>query len=94
MGGTLQDLSPPISHLFFADNSYFFFKACPRECNRIRDWLGRYERASEQRINLEKSTVAFSPNVTEHTKSYLCTLLGMADAGLAGKYLGVPAIIG
>ena len=64
--------TPSISHCFFRDGSYFFFKAYPRECRYIKDWLRHYEEASGQRINLDKSTVSFSPNVPEATKAELC----------------------
>ena len=46
------------------------------------------------RINLQKSTVSFSPNVPEATKLELCSMLVMANSGLVEKYLGVLAIIG
>ena len=75
---------PPLFHTcFFLDDSYFFFKACLE-----------YEDASSQRINLQKSTVSFSPNVPEATKLELCSILGMTNSGLVEKYLGVPIIIG
>ena len=37
--------------------------------------------------------MVFSPIVTEHIKSELCTMLEMTNASLAGKYLGLPTII-
>ena len=55
--------------------------------------MSQYEKASDQKINLEKSIVSFSPNVPEETQSVLCSMLGMANSMLAEKYLGVPAII-
>ena len=69
MDAAFQDLHPPISHLFFAENNYFLFKACLRECSRVKECLIQYEKASRQRISLEKSKVAFSPNVSDSTKS-------------------------
>ena len=56
--------------------------------------VSQYERALGQNINLEKSTILFSPNVHETVKAYLCSMLGMVNSSLAEKYLGVPAIIG
>ena len=53
-----------------------------------------YEKASRQRINLDKSTVSFSPNVPKATKAKLCSILGMTNSKLAEKYLGVLAIMG
>lgn len=53
-----------ITHLFFADDSVIFFKAEERGANEIREILWKYERASGQLINKEKSTISFSPNTT------------------------------
>ena len=92
-GCNIARSAPAISHLFFVNDSYFFFKACSKECSRVKECLIQYERALEQRISLEKSTMAFSPNVSDNTKSEMCALLGMTNTGLAGKYLGVLAII-
>ena len=42
-GCNIARSAPPISHLFFADNSYFFFNASMEECNRVKVCLNQYE---------------------------------------------------
>ena len=45
-GCKVTRIAPIISHLFFADDCFFFFKANMLECANIRDCLKAYERAS------------------------------------------------
>ena len=52
---------PPITHLFFADNSLLFCKANSHECNELMRILSDHEKASGQKINLDKSSVFFQP---------------------------------
>ena len=51
---------PIISHLFFADDSFFFFKANMQECQHIKECFSIYEKASGQLINFQKSSLSFS----------------------------------
>lgn len=62
---------PPISHLFFADDSFFFTRACESEAEAITYILTSYELASGQQINLEKSEVSFSRNVSLNMQNIL-----------------------
>nr|XP_027122295.1 uncharacterized protein LOC113739247 [Coffea arabica] len=51
-----------LTHLFFADDSLVFCKADRDEANELCQILRKYEKASGQVINLEKSSVFFSSN--------------------------------
>ncbi|XP_022149385.1 uncharacterized protein LOC111017816 [Momordica charantia] len=62
LGVHLISGGPHISHLFFADDSLFFFRASTVEADRVKGILGAYDQASGQTINFEKSVTSFSPN--------------------------------
>uniref|UniRef100_A0A2N9G6M3 Reverse transcriptase domain-containing protein n=1 Tax=Fagus sylvatica TaxID=28930 RepID=A0A2N9G6M3_FAGSY len=69
----LQGLSisrggPKLTHLFFADDSVLFCRATLMECNIILEILRKYERASGQQINQEKTTLFFSASTTAMTQ--------------------------
>ena len=53
-----------------------------------------YEKASEQKINCEKSSISFSVCVSDSIKQEICALFGINQTHHAEKYLGLPSIIG
>ena len=55
--------APSISHLFFADDSYLFFKSFLAEAEVVHDILSRFEQVSGQAVNYDKSEVMFSSNI-------------------------------
>ncbi|KAH9684396.1 reverse transcriptase domain-containing protein [Citrus sinensis] len=61
----LMMLSPSVSHLFLADDSFLFFRANDNEANLIKHLLAVYGRASGQVVNFSKSSISFSANVVE-----------------------------
>ena len=63
-GCRVSRTGPTVSHLLFADNSLFFFRASERECNVMKKLLLQYEEASGQGVNFTKSGIMFSSNVT------------------------------
>lgn len=62
--------------------------------NSFRDILNIYERASGQKINLQKSSVVFSKNVCTDTKTRLASILGIQCVEEHGMYLGLPIHVG
>lgn len=86
--------APVIHHLLFADDSFLFGEATEGECLQFRQVLNIYERASGQKINLEKSSVVFSKNVHDDTKSNLAGILGVQCVEDHGRYLGLPIHFG
>ena len=86
--------APVISHLFFADDSFFFFKANMEECERIKECFSIYEKASGQLINYQKSSISFSQNVEHQKRQQLCSYLQVNETVDHGKYLGLPSMIG
>lgn len=85
---------PPISHLFFADESLLFTRACDTEADTIFEILTAYEIASGQKINLEKSKVSFSRNVTTDMQNKLQSKLNFTAVIEHEKYLGLPTYVG
>ncbi|GKV43150.1 hypothetical protein SLEP1_g50482, partial [Rubroshorea leprosula] len=85
--------APKISHLFFADDSFLFLRATETEARNLMVILRGYEAASGQVINLQKSSITFSNNVQQRTRSCISTVLGMIEVELPGRYLGLPTYI-
>ncbi|XP_031116020.1 uncharacterized protein LOC116019789 [Ipomoea triloba] len=86
--------SPPISHLFFADDSLLFFKANAQEAGVIKQCLVDYESMSGQVVNFHKSSVCFSRNTSVVAREEVATVLGVVQAPNFGKYLGLLSFIG
>ncbi|XP_021857652.1 uncharacterized protein [Spinacia oleracea] len=80
--------SPSISHLLFADDSLFCFKADNYSCLKIRETIDLFCSISGEAINFEKSSVIFSPNTPGPLKNVLKGILGTPSADSLGKYLG------
>ncbi|KAF5481894.1 hypothetical protein F2P56_002506 [Juglans regia] len=51
-----------VNHLLFADDCILFGRACVEEWKRLQELLLRYEKASGQFLNKEKTSVFFSSN--------------------------------
>lgn len=86
--------APTISHLLFADDCYFFFKANVSEARAMKAIIQRYERLSGQAINLNKSTITFSPNTSDASRKEVCEILEVVEVATPGKYLGLPMRVG
>ena len=61
--------APIISHLFFADDSFLFFRATGDGSSAIKRVLLNYEMISGQAVNFHKSGIFFSPNVESSVKN-------------------------
>ncbi|KAL5838662.1 hypothetical protein ACOSQ3_015831 [Xanthoceras sorbifolium] len=86
--------SPLVSHLFFADDSIVFCRASVQNCEKLKQILNVYEKASGQRINLQKSNITFSPNVEDDRCASILNCLGLANAQAHDIYLGLPTMVG
>ncbi|XP_042962354.1 uncharacterized protein LOC122296618 [Carya illinoinensis] len=83
-----------INHLLFADDCILFGRAKLEEWGRIQELLKKYERASGQFLNKEKTSVFFNSNTKAEDKR---RILEAGDSVLCGsyeKYLGLPTIVG
>ncbi|XP_031120324.1 uncharacterized protein LOC116023464 [Ipomoea triloba] len=86
--------APNISHLFFADDCLFFFRANNLEAGVIKAVLDEYGVASGQQVNLRKSNIVFGNNVERDDKEAVCEVLGIREQQGRGKYLGLPGYVG
>ncbi|XP_024178686.1 uncharacterized protein LOC112184671 [Rosa chinensis] len=86
--------APVVHHLLFADDSFLFGEASVSECATLRSILNVYERASGQKINLDKSSVVFSKNVHPDVKGNLASILGVQCVEDHGRYPGLPLHVG
>ena len=86
--------APMVSHLFFADDAFLFFRANHQEALVVKSILASYGRASGQRVNFNKSSISFSPNVVDGVVSQVCAELEVLVTSNHGAYLGLPSCIG
>ena len=66
-----------------------FTRASIPECQQLPRTLSRYEEASWQKINLEKTELSFSRNVREVDKNAIAYCLGVAAIESQQQYLGL-----
>ena len=86
--------APAVSHLFFADDCFLFFKAHYNEARIMKSLLAVYGAASGQKVNLNKSSISFSANMDEDSISQVCGILEVPFTGNQGTYLGLPSQFG
>lgn len=84
----------PITSYLFADDILLFSKLDDQNIKKILEILGNYERASGQKVNLPKSRVFCSSNVTKEEREELAEALGVKMDDGRGLYLGMPYMIG
>lgn len=83
-------MAPSVDHMLFADNSFLYCKATVSQAEHVLRLLQIFERASGQKVNLDKSFMFFSSNIIQSNKQQLCQTLNMKEADKDCKYLGLP----
>ncbi|GAU43245.1 hypothetical protein TSUD_241360 [Trifolium subterraneum] len=86
--------APEVSHLLFADDCFLFCRANVAEANELMRILHTYEIASGQEVNLVKSEVFISRNMSQAAKEDLSRILGVKLVLGTGIYLGLPSMVG
>lgn len=74
-GIKLTPKSPPISHLFFADDLLLFTKADLGSCKNLLEAIHTFSVASGQVINFEKSGLFFSKKVHNKHIGIICRMM-------------------
>ncbi|CAM8905799.1 unnamed protein product [Rhodiola kirilowii] len=82
--------APEVTHLLFADDSVIFLRANLGDVTNLKSILMKYEAVSGQRINVAKSEICFSKNVSAELKEGICRVLDMRQVDRFSKYLGLP----
>lgn len=85
---------PQITHLSFADYSVLFATAAEYHVQTILEVLDKYEKTSCQKVNLDKSRLYGSRNLSDVDKKYLAENLRVLLDDGKGLYLGLPYTIG
>lgn len=79
-----------MSHLLFADNSLVFLEAIPQSCLNFMDLISVFSEASGLFLNVQKSSVFFSPNAKVDVMDEIKGILGMEEMERTAKYLDLP----
>lgn len=93
-GVAIASGAPSVSHMFFADDSFLFCDASVSDCSALTNIFRRYEEASGQKINRDKSAMCFSPKTSSWIKENCCDVLDMPAVPCHERYLGLPTVVG
>ena len=93
-GLSISREGPKLTHLFFADDSVLFCRATLQDCNTIMEILRRYERASGQQINQDKTTIFFSASTSLVVQKDIQEALHLPVIKQYEIYLGLPSLVG
>ncbi|XP_075640217.1 uncharacterized protein LOC142611959 [Castanea sativa] len=84
---------PRLTHLLFANDSLIFCRAKESEREKLLEVLAKYEGASGQQINRDKTTLFFSKSTPQAMQNTIKTALGVPVVQHYEKYLGLPSFI-
>ena len=62
---------PSFSHVLFVDDLMLFAKANHKNCEAIIEVLNNFCNLASQKVNLRKSKILFSPNVSRRRKRFI-----------------------
>ena len=86
--------APSVNHLFFTVDYVILMRVRNEEAAELKRVLGVYERVSGQVINIEKSSILFSPNTTRTLREQMKATLSISQEKWGERYLGLPVSIG
>ena len=86
--------APRVNHLFFIDDSLILMMARSSDAQALKQIMCKYELASGQVINKDKSSILLSPNTGDHAKQQMRLILSINQEASAERYLGLPVSVG
>jgi hypothetical protein len=86
--------APTVSHLLFVDDCFLFCRANLVETRHLMAILNIYAEASGQEINMSKSEVFFSRNISMAAQEDLSRIMGVRHVLGTSTYLGLPSMVG
>lgn len=78
-----------VSHLFFADDSFLFYRANLDKANHLKDLLKQYKIAFGQAVNVSKSALYFSKNRVIDLHAQICGEMQITEEEAKFVYLRV-----
>lgn len=93
-GVTICRSASLVSHRLFVDDSLILCKANKEEAQVLKHILSVYEECSGHMINVEKSTIMFSPNISSDDRQDVMGVLNIRSETFNEKYLGLPVYVG
>lgn len=85
--------APRITHMFFADDTYIFYKTKKNEAYHVLDLLNTFESVLGQKINADKFTIFFNRNTDQGVRNVICNMMNFREADKGTKYLGLPDML-
>lgn len=86
--------APRLTYMFFADDTYIYYKAKEDEADHVLNFLNIFERASWKKINADKSSIFFTCNTDSGVRNMIWNMMQFKEADNWTKYLGLPNILG
>ncbi|KAG5533571.1 hypothetical protein RHGRI_027682 [Rhododendron griersonianum] len=93
-GIRMKKRCPVMTHLLFADDSLVFLEAVPQYCSNFMELISCFSEASGLSLNVQKSSLFFTPNIKDSLKEEIKEILGMVEMDGDAKYLGLPLFWG
>ncbi|KAL8153364.1 LOW QUALITY PROTEIN: hypothetical protein V2J09_011124 [Rumex salicifolius] len=76
-GVRITHIAPEISHLLYANDCILFAKADEAQVEVLKSILAKFEKASGQRVNLEKTSISFSKGTKSQRVDKITEILGV-----------------
>ncbi|XP_074298533.1 uncharacterized protein LOC141629427 [Silene latifolia] len=92
-GITLCQQEKPITHLFFADDSVFFFQDSRQAAANLKRIMDDYCDASSHKLNLDKSGILFSPSTTLAKAQETMSVLRIRSTKGIGKLTLISSVL-